>query len=167
MKKSLLLLIIAGLCFTGCQQKQEPAPRDLRAEEAAARAMLENFNTVMTTQDVDSMFAFIAEDALICGSDPAEIIDKEKALNIWKELAEGPEIDFLFLEENPFKMAPDGNSAVAISQFYVPMLVPNIPVRNIYHLAKIEGKWMILVWSTCFIPENKDLPKIFDALAAE
>jgi hypothetical protein len=129
--------------------------------------MLGNFNTAMTTQDVDSMATFITEDALICGSDPTEFVDKESAMNIWKELAKGPEIDFLFLEENPFKIAPDGNSAIAINQFYIPMMVPNIPVRNIYYLNKIEGKWMISLWSTSFIPKNEDIPKIIEALAPE
>jgi hypothetical protein len=44
--------------------------------------MLGNFNTAMTTQDVDSMATFITEDALICGSDPTEFVDKESAMNI-------------------------------------------------------------------------------------
>lgn len=165
MKKTLFLLSIAGSLFTGCQQN--PASVDLEAEKAAAQEMVNNFTDVMTTQDVDSMRTFITEDAMICGSDPSELWDKETAMKVWDEMSAGPEVDFLFLEENPLMIGPDGNSAVAIQQFYVPSMMPKIPARNIYYLTKTEGKWMIRMWSSSLIPKNEDLAKIITAVAGE
>lgn len=165
MKKTLLVFSLAGLLFTGCQQN--PAPVDLEAEKAAAQKMLSSFTDVMTTQDVDSMRTFITEDALICGSDPSELWNKETAMKVWDEISEGPEVDFLFLEENPLKIGPDGNSAIAIQQFYVPSMMPELPARNIYYLTKTEGKWMITMWSSSLIPKNEDLAKIIMAVAGE
>ena len=163
MKKTLLLLSLAGLLFTACQQI--PAPVDLEAEKAAAQEMLDSFTDVMTTQDVDSMRTFIAKDALICGSDPAEFWDKEAAMKLWDEMSAGPEVDFLFMDKNPLKIAPDGNSAVAIQQFYIPAMMPKLPARNVYYLTKTEGKWMISMWSSSLIPKNEDLAKIIKAVA--
>jgi hypothetical protein len=165
MKKTLFVLSLAGLILAGCQQ--DPAPVDLEAEKAAAEKMLASFTNVMTTQDVDSMQTFIAEDALICGSDPGELWNKEDAMKIWYEIAEGPEVDFLFLEENPLMIAPDGNSAVAVHQFLIPAMMPNLPGRNVYYLNKIDGKWLISLWSSSLIPKNEDLGKIIMALAGE
>mgnify|MGYP006287956961 FL=1 len=165
MKNTLLLLSLAGLLFTGCQQN--PAPLDLEAEKAAAQEMLDRFTEVMTTQDVDSMRAFIDEDALICGSDPAEFWDKETSLKLWDELSAGPEVDFLFMDDNPLMIGPDGNSAVAIQQFYIPAMMPELPARNIYYLTKTEGQWMISMWSSSLIPKNEDLAKIIMAVAGE
>jgi ketosteroid isomerase-like protein len=167
MKKTFLLFGIASLLFAGCQQDKEPAGIDLKSEEAAVRAMLTSFNSVLSTQDLDSMASFIAEDALILGTDPTEGANKEATMNVWKQLAGGPKVDFKFFGENQLKMAPDGNSAVAVCQFDSPNMMPNIPLRNIYYLNKIDGKWMISFWSTGLIPKNEDLPKIIGAMMPE
>ena len=167
MKKNLFLSVIAILLLAACQQTPEPVTIDLKAEEAAAMAMFRSFTNVMTVQDVDSMATFIAEDALICGSDPTEFFNKEETLNMWRELSEGPEIDFFFMDQNSFKIAADGNSAIAVSQFYIPMMVPKVPLRQVYNLCKVDGKWMVSFWSSSVIPKNEDLPKIVEALAAE
>lgn len=167
MKKTLSFIALAVIIAAGCQQNKESEQADLKAREAAIKVMMDQFNEVMTVQDVDSMATFIAEDALICGSDPSEFFSKEAAMKIWEEMAAGPEVDFLFLEEQALHMAPDGNSAVVINQFYIPMMVPNLPVRNVYFLTKAKGRWMISLWSTSFIPKNDDLSKILQALEVD
>jgi len=167
MKKFLLLIGISGLLFTGCQQSPEAENPDLEAEEAAAREVFGKFTDALFKQDVDSMETFIAVDALICGTDPTELIDKETAINRWRKLAEGPEVDFFFLEDNTFKMASDGNSAIAVQHYFAPLIVPNIPIRNVYNLTKVDGKWMISFWSLSLVSFNDDLPKIIKALEAE
>ena len=77
------------------------------------------------------------------------------------------EFDFVLFDEQPFKISPDGNSAIAVSQFYIPMMVPNIPLRQVYNLSKVDGRWMVTFWSSSVIPKNEDMPKIVGALAAE
>jgi len=167
MKKILLVSSIAMLFVAACQQTPEPATVDLQAEENAAMEMLDGFLNVMYVQDVDSMATYIAEDALICGSDPTEMIDKEEAIEAWREVSSGQEIDFLLLDEQAFKMAQDGNSAIAVKQFYIPMMLPEIPVRHTFYLTKVEGDWKITFWGASLIPKNEDLPTIVGAMMPE
>ena len=77
------------------------------------------------------------------------------------------EFEFQLFDDHPCKIGPDGNSAVAVSQFYVPMMTANVPLRQVFNLSKVDGKWMVTFWSSSLIPKNDDLPKIVEALAVE
>ena len=167
MKKTLLFTVIAMLFMTACQQSPEPVTVDLEAEKAAATEVVNAFIEAMTFQHVDILDSLLAEDALLIGTDPTEFISKEETMDIWQELSEGPEIDFLFMDETKIKMASDGNSAIAISQYYVPMMLPNVPLRNVMYLTKENGNWMVSLQSMAIIPKNEDLPKIVEVLGAE
>ncbi len=165
MKKALFLSVSAILLLAGCQQSPAPVTLDLEAEEAAAREMFTVLRDAMNTQNIETLFSLITDDALIIGSDPMEILNKEETMNGWIELSEVLEFEFLLFGEQPFKIDPDGNSAVAVSQFYVPAMAPNVPLRQVFNLSKVDGKWMVTFWSSSVIPKNEDLPKIVEALA--
>lgn len=167
MKKNLFLAVIAILFLAACQQTPEPVTVDLEAKEAAAREMFSVLRDAMNTQNIETLFSLITEDALIIGSDPTEILSKEETKNMWIEMSAAIEFDFQLFDEQPFKIDPDGNSAVAVSQFYMPMMVPNVPLRQVFNLSKVDGKWMVTFWSSSVIPKNEDLGKIVEALAAE
>ncbi len=167
MKKNIFLCSIALLIFASCQQTPKPITVDLETEKATVIDMINSFNNVLSSQDLDSMSSFIVEDALILGTDPSERNDKESTMNLWRQFADGPKVDFIFFGENQIKIAPDGNSAIAVCQFNSPNMMPNIPLRNIYYLNKIDGKWLISLWSTGLIPKNEDLPKILGSLMVE
>lgn len=165
MKKHLLLVVCTILLLTACQQTPAPVTIDLEAEEAAAREMFSTLREAMNTQNIETIFSFFTEDALIIGSDPTEILSKEETKNMWIELSAALKFEFVLFGEQLFKIYPDGNSAVAVSQFYVPVMAPNVPLRQVFNLSKVDGKWMVTFWSSSVIPKNEDLPKIVEALA--
>jgi len=167
MKRTLFLFSIALLFFTACQQTPKPVTVNLEAEEAAAMKVLDGFLSVVTTSDVDSMFTYLTEDALIVGSDPGEFLNKEQAIELWKQVAAVMDLDFQFIDGQEFIIAPDGNSAIALRQFYVPAAAPKIPARYVIYLIKEEDVWKVRFWETGMIPRNEDIPKLNEAMAEE
>lgn len=167
MKNQLLFLIFTvGLLFAACQQTPEKASVDIAAEEAAVDNTLEGLMDVWKAKDLDSMKTFIADDALICGSDPSEFWNKEEVLELWKQMLgeTSPEMDYL--GDRTVKVAPDGNSAIVVEQFYG-NYTPDIPWRNVFSLIKLENRWLISFMSTSLIPENEYLSVINEAVAGE
>ncbi len=167
MKKNLFLFIIAAVFMTACQQTPEQVPIDIETEKAAIEDMLGDFLNGMEAQDVDTMASFILEDALVCGTDPSEFWNKEEIIDLWKQMLTESPIEFKYIGDNVIKVAPDGNSAIVVNQFYIPIYSPNIPWRNVYSFAKVEDKWMISFWSTALIPKNEDLGAINKALTVK
>jgi len=167
MKKTLFLSMCAILLLAACQQTPAPATLDLEAEEAAAREMFSDLRDAMNAENIETLFSFFTEDALIIGSDPKEILNKEEIKNMWIELSAALKFEFVLFGEQPFKISADGNSAIAVSQFYVPIMTANVPLRQVFNLSKVDGKWMVTFWSSSVIPKNEDLPKIVEALAVE
>jgi ketosteroid isomerase-like protein len=153
--------------FTACQQSPQPVDVDLEAEETAARKMLDGFLSVVTASDVDSMATYLTEDALIVGTDPGEFWGKEQAITLWKQIAAVMDLDFQFIDGQNFIIAPDGNSAIALRQFYIPAAAPKIAARYVFYMIKIEGVWKVRFWETGMIPKNEDMTKLNEALAEE
>lgn len=158
---------IAMLFFTACQQTPKPVTVDLEAEETAARTSFDGFLSVVTSGDVDSMATYLSEDVLIVGTDPGEFWGKEQAIELWKQIAEVMDLDFQFIDGQEFILAPDGNSAIAFRQFYIPAAAPKIAARYVIYMIKIEGDWKVRFWETGMIPKNEDMPKLNAALAEE
>ncbi len=167
MKKILFLSVCLVLLLAACQQTPAPATIDLAAEEAAAKEMFGILRDAMNSQDVETLFSLITDDALIIGSDPAEIMTKEEVRNTWIELKAAYDFKFELFDEQPFQISPDGNSAIAVSQFYVPAMTADLPGRQVFNLRKMDGKWMVSFWSSSVIPKNEDVPKIMEALGIE
>jgi ketosteroid isomerase-like protein len=167
MRKTLFLSVSVILLLAACNQTPAPVAIDLEAEEAAAREMFTVLRDAMNTQDIENMFSMFTEDALIIGSDGSEILNKEEFKKMWSELSAEINFKFQLFGEQLFKMNPDGNSAIAVSQFYVPVMTANLPLRQVFNLNKVDGKWMVSFFSSSVIPKNEDLPKIMEALAVE
>jgi ketosteroid isomerase-like protein len=167
MKKNLFLFIIAVIFMTACQQTPEQVSVNIEAEKAAIEDMLEDFLNGIKAQDVDTMASFILEDALVCGTDPSEFWNKEEIVDLWKQMLTESPIEFKYIGDKAIKVAPDGNSAIAVDQYYIPIYSPNIPWRNVYSLTKVEDKWMISFWSIALIPKNEDLEAINKALTVK
>jgi len=167
MKKTMLLSVSVILFLAACQQTPAPASINLDAEEAAAKEMLNVLRDAMNTKNIDTLFSLFTDDALIIGSDPIEIMTKEETRKMWMEMAAAVDFKFVLFGEQPFKISPDGNSAIAVSQFYVPVMTGDLPLRQVFNLRKVDGKWMVSFWSSSVIPKNEDLPKIMQALAVE
>jgi hypothetical protein len=61
-------------------------------------------------------------------------------------------------------IAEDGNSAIAIEQFYFKLFSPNIQWRAIFHAVKVGEGWKFDFISWNLIPKNEDIEKINKAV---
>jgi hypothetical protein len=164
MKKNFFVLSLAVLVLTACQQTIKPIPVNLEAEKAAVDSVFVKFNAAYNTGDVATMASFLSEDLIFLGTDPGEAMTKQQTVDLWKQLFADTLIKIELIGERRVKVAPDGNSAVSVDQFYFSMFTPQIPWRNQYHLVKTNNKWMIIFGSSNLIPKNEDIPKLNKAL---
>ena len=160
MKKFYLILSIAGLVIIACQQAPKPVPVDIEAEKAIINDMFETFNA---SRDADTLATYLTEDALCCGTDPAEFWTKQEMIEGWRQMLT-PDVKLNFISERVVKVAPDGNSATVVDQYLMPVYSPNIPWRNSYHLVKVNGTWKIDFLSCSFIPRNEDIEKLNEVI---
>lgn len=164
MKKFYLVLTIVAVIMTACQQTPKPAPVDIEAEKAAVNEIIENMYSAMKAQDVETLLSFYTEDMIGLGSDPSEMWNKQQITDIWKQMLADTSPEFNSFGDRFIKVAVDGNSAIAVDQYFMPMFTDKIPFRNAYHLVKKDGKWIILFFNVAFIPKNEDIPKLNAAL---
>jgi ketosteroid isomerase-like protein len=144
-------------------KKHENAEVDLKAEKAAITGLFDKFYKAFHAGDAATMASFIMDDALCLGTDPAEIMSKQQVKESWKQIFDVAVPEFHFIGDLEIKLAADGNSATAVSQYIMPEMTP-IPWRTAYHVVKIDDHWMILVLNISLIPKNDDLPKLNAAL---
>ncbi len=72
-------------------------------------------------------------------------------------------LDFT-VDKREILIAEDGNSAIAIEQFYFKLFSPNLPWRVIFHAIKTGEDWKLDFISWNFIPKNEDIEKINKAV---
>jgi hypothetical protein len=68
------------------------------------------------------------------------------------------------VDKREIRIAADGNSAIALEQFYMKVMTQKIPCRLIFHVVKSGDNWMIDFLSWSLIPKNEDLVKLDNAL---
>ena len=164
MKKILFLSVSLALILAGCQQTPKEPVVDLDAEKAAIGQLFDKFMQGIELRSVDTIVKYINDDLLACGTDPSEFWNKKEMIDIWNQMLSNNLPVMKFMGDKVIKVAPDGNSAIAVDQFYT-TFTPEIAWRNVYWLNKIDGKWMISFWSNALIPKNEDLSIINDAVA--
>jgi hypothetical protein len=160
----MLLLSLLIFVLSACQQP-ETKPVDLEAEELAINELLDKVFLSFETQDVATLSSIIADDVLVCGSDPSEFYDKQQITEIWTQMLAESSYEFNTISERNIRIAPDGYSASAIEQFFMPIFSTVLPFRISYHLIKLNEEWKIFCWNGACIPKNEDLPKINEALS--
>jgi len=163
MKKIKLLSIILVILVIACKQQLKPQPVDIEGTKAELKAFLDRFEAATNT---DTLASFMTEDAMVTGTAPAELWNKQQMVDMWKQYYSSVVPEHKYLTESTMKIAADGNSATVIEEYIMPVMSPVIPARNALHMVKINGKWMIDFINICFIPKNEDLPK-FDELLSK
>jgi ketosteroid isomerase-like protein len=164
MKKIPIILSMAFLVMTACQQTPKTVPVNIEAEKAAVNNLVDKLISAMKVKDVATLTSFLSEDILCCGSDPSEFWNKQQITDLWTQMLADTAPEINLMGQRVIKVAPDGNSAFAIDQYFMPMYTPNIPFRNVYHLVKTNDKWMIDFFCTALIPKNEDIPKLNEAI---
>jgi len=154
------LILAAGIAYG---QTSKTTSVDIEAEETAVTELLNTLTKAFKEQDVATLVSLLSDDLLGCGSDPSEFWNKEQVTEIWKQMLVQP-FELNHIGEPVVLIAPDGHSAFAVQQYYMPFYSDKLAFRNGYHLIKSDGEWLILSFNTACVPKNEDLPKINEAL---
>jgi len=138
---------------------------DLKAEEEAVANLLNKLYKAWDRQDVSTMVSLLTEDVLFCGNGPSEIYNKQQVTDGWTQMLAQPfKLDFI--DKPIIKIAPNGQSAVAMQQYFMPAFsVAKIPFRNGYHLIKVNNSWLIFTCNTGCVIKDDDFPKINKVLS--
>lgn len=137
---------------------------DLKAEEIAVHELLSKLFKGWDKQDVTAMTSLLSEDAIFYGNGPSEVYNKEQIAAGWSQMLE-LSVKLELISEPVVRIAPDGNSAHAIHQYYMKVLSKNIPFRNGYFLIKENEDWVIYNCNTACIVNDEDFPKLDKALS--
>ena len=165
MKRLLFLLFIVAMIFTSCQTKTKVLPADLTAAEVAILKVLDTHWSAVKAKDADAVIALLTDDVLSCGTDSEEFWNKTDMSNTIKQMFADTSLKTdIKIDKREIRIAKDGNSAIALEQMFMKPYSQKIPVRNIYHLVKVNDIWQIDFTSVSFIPNNEDIGKLNKAL---
>jgi uncharacterized protein (TIGR02246 family) len=163
MKKIYYLMVVATIMLVSCQPKTVPV--DSAATKIAVTTLLDKYNSAWNAKDVSSLTALLTDDGLFCGTDPSELMDKKTLSNGWTQAMSDTSMNFNYsIDKREIRIAADGNSAIALEQFYMKAMSQKMPARLIFHVVKSGDNWMIDFLSWNFIPKNEDLEKLYKAL---
>jgi uncharacterized protein (TIGR02246 family) len=165
MKRLLLVLFIVAMVLTSCQTKTIVQPADLTAAKVAVTKVLDTHWSAVKAKDANAVMALLTDDVLSCGTDPEEFWNKTDLYNNIRQMFADTSLKTdITIDKREIRIAKDGNSAVALEQMYMKPFSQKIPLRNIYHLVKINDIWQFDFTSVGFIPYNEDIGKLNKAL---
>lgn len=163
MKKLVLLttlLLIAGLMLA---QTNESAADEFKAEKEAIHAFMDKIDAGFDNKDPSVFNAALAEDALICGTDPSEFWSKKQFMGFNADADPGSFPEFAYIDDRKVKVLPGGNTAIVVTQYKIEWS-PNIPWRQVYHLVKTDGAWKVYFMNVAFVPKNEHIGTINKAI---
>ncbi|MFZ0473493.1 MAG: nuclear transport factor 2 family protein [Bacteroidales bacterium] len=133
--------------------------------KVSVNALLDKYDSAFKAKDAPTLIALLADDGLFCGTDPSEIWDKKQISDGWKQYFADTSllIDYT-VDKREILIADDGNSAIAIEQFYFKLFSPNIQWRTIFHAVKAGEGWKFDFISWNLIPKNEDIEKLNKAV---
>jgi uncharacterized protein (TIGR02246 family) len=165
MKKIYCLALMALMIMSACQPKPKTVLVDTSAAKTAISALLDEFNAAFKGSNASKMIVLLTEDALTLGTDPSEFWDKKQISDGWTQAMADTTMKYDYtVDKREIRLDADGNSAVVVEQFTMPIISQKIPVRNVFHVVKVGDNWMIDFMSFSFIPKNEDLIKLNKAL---
>ena len=153
------------MVFTSCQTKTKVLPADLTEAKVAVTKVLDAHWSAVKAKDANAVIALLTDDFLSCGTDSKEFWNKNDLYsNIRQMFADTSLKTDITIDKREIRIANDGNSAIALEQIYLIPYSHKIPVRNIYHLVKVNDIWQFDFTSVSFIPDNEDIGKLNKAL---
>lgn len=151
------------MVIVACQQTPKVIPVDIKTEEAALSELMDKFDAGFKGGDASTFKASLAEDALICGTDPSEFWNKQQFLELGEQDSTNAPPELKYINDRKILVAQDGNSAIVVTQYLISWS-PKIPWRQVYHFVKTNDQWMIQFINIAFIPKNEDIQKLNEAL---
>ncbi len=161
MKRTPLLISALVMLMASCQQKPATVVVDTEAIKAELTVFLDEYNVAYKAMDINKMTSFCTDNAMFLGSDPSEIWNKKQITDYFMSqgLDSTMKLEFV-IDRREILVAADGNSAIVVEQFILPIISPNLPVRAIDHVVKVGDGWKFDLLSWNVIPRNEDLPKL-------
>jgi len=160
-------MFMAVLILTACQPKTETVTVDLVAEKDSISKNLDMMYSAYTAKDAKTYLSLVTEDCLLCGTDSREFWDYttySKSLNEMFADTSFQSTAFT-IDKREIRVDKNGNTAIAVEQFFIPGWSTKIPLRNVTHHVKIDNKWKCDFSSMGFVPDNSDLSAIFKSVA--
>jgi hypothetical protein len=68
------------------------------------------------------------------------------------------------IDRREIMVAADGQSAIVVEQFFIPLISTKLQVRCIDKVVKVNDKWMFDLLSWNIVVRNEDIPKLNAAL---
>ena len=162
MKKITQLFVLCLVVLSACQPQTQPV--DFAAEESAVKEVLDQIVAAGREPSAEKLLALFSEDIVSIGTDPTEFWTAQEVRDMFNQMLTQP-VELKMVGEPVVKIAPDGHSAFASHEYYMPMFSEKILFRNGYSLYKTEGKWKIFAINSGCILKNEDLPKIDEVVS--
>lgn len=161
----MLFVIPAILFVAGCQPKVQETPVDLASVKDSVSVVIDNYFKAINVKDLETYATLLADDGLICGTDPGEFWSKNEAVDLMKQQFADTSFNWKLLpDKQEIKVSSDGKSAIIVSQYVITQLSPKIPIREVTHTIKSENRWLISFTSYSFVTENENVAKLNEAL---
>jgi uncharacterized protein (TIGR02246 family) len=165
MKKVMPFLILIAIMLSSCNNKNKVPPSDKEEAKIAVEQTLDRHWSAVKEGDAEAILDLLTDDALSCGSDSKEFWSKtDMAENIRKMFTDTVLKTDVKIDKRIIRVAGDGNSAIALEQMFLEPYSQKIPVRNVYHLVKVNDDWKFDFTSVSFVPDNEDIGKLNEAL---
>jgi ketosteroid isomerase-like protein len=165
MKIFYYLLIVAAILAASCQPKTEPVVVDAAAVKTEVAAALDKYHDAYRGKDLTVLMSLFADDLLFCGPAPKEFWDKQTMYSMFERpFADSTFVISYSIIDREIKIVKDGNSAISTESYFLSRGSTKIPLRQVCHLVKTDGSWMIDYFSASYIPNRSDMGKINAAL---
>ena len=153
------LLLFAGIAFGQTNTSDQV---NNQAEITVINELIDKLDEANKKGDMTTFLSLSADDILVCGTDPSEFWNKEQLLGMQNPDSNNT-MEFKYIDDRVVKVAPDGNSAIVVSQLMFGFS-PNIPVRIDYHLTKTSAGWKVFFMNVALIPKNEHIVLINNAI---
>jgi hypothetical protein len=165
MKKTPLLILVVVMLMTSCQQKPATVAVDPEAVKAELATFMDEFNAAYMALDINKITASCNDNAMFLGTDPSEFWNKQQITDLFLAQAGDSTMKMEFkLDKREIMVAADGNSAIIVEQYFVPLISTKVQVRCIDKVVKVNDKWMFDLVSWNIVVKNEDIPKLNAAL---
>lgn len=160
MRKLPLLLCAVVMLLTSCQQKPATVVVDSEAIKAELTTFMDEYNVAYKSMDINKMTALCTDNVLFLGTDPSEFWSKKQITDlITSQGLDTIKLEYV-IDRREILVAADGNSAIVVEQFLMPLISPNLSVRAIDHIIKVGDGWKFDLISWNVIPKNEDIPRL-------
>ncbi len=160
MRKLPLLLCAVVMLLTSCQQKPATVVVDSEAIKAELTTFMDEYNVAYKSMDINKMIALCTDNVLFLGTDPSEFWSKKQITDlITSQGLDTIKLEYV-IDRREILVAADGNSAIVVEQFLMPLISPNLSVRAIDHIIKVGDGWKFDLISWNVIPKNEDIPRL-------